>query len=202
MIKKYLSLVLVIVNLSILSTACTVYAEVRFQGLVLLSNGDKIQCTNITLFSHERYESIGTAGGWRLKPINGSKEVNFEMYKINKNQKINIDMRKIKSISCIERNVYEIGLKNGNKAVLISERTENNLLSKTLRVEYKDTFTNSIQNEKLKFGKKRNSPNVVSILFEGNGDVKWSKSSERYFPAGYNYDPYTGEKLELRNSSN
>jgi hypothetical protein len=86
--------------------------------------------------------------------------------------------------------VLEVELRNGRSAAAILARD----YSRWIRVRFLDPFTGEIQTERYALNGYDNP--VLGMTFGDDiGSMRWSASSDRYFPPSFNFDPYTGGKL-------
>lgn len=92
----------------------------------------------------------------------------------------------------LARSEIEIGLKDGNKiyAILLDPL-------KSIQVGYIDEITKEKQNTYVDFCS--NHGLVKLIYFDEVGSMAFNTRTKEYYPASYNFDPYTGEKLVKQN---
>jgi hypothetical protein len=86
----------------------------------------------------------------------------------------------------------ELGLKDGNKIYAI---LKNRLRS--LQVSYIDEITKEKQST---YVNPCSNPGIVKMIyFDEIGNMALNTRTNEYYPASYNFDPYTGEKLIKQN---
>ncbi|NMM46569.1 hypothetical protein HH303_18910 [Rhodospirillaceae bacterium KN72] len=175
-------------------------------GTLHLTNGTLVQCEDINLTDlHYSKGGIVVKSGYYESETNS-----FHLKKLDQNISILLNDMDIRSLSIMidgdswgDSTMIEVVLKNGNIASMgvFKDRSERSLGSR-LVATCEDTFTGKKQEQTLYWGTvdSKDGPRVLSANFEETGNVKWSNGSKRFFPVGFEFDPYTGERLILKNT--
>ena len=163
--------------------------NIYVSGVLLLRNGTKVECASIDSNIWPKHAD-GMVGCVTLEGVHT---------KINVTDISSICFDKVRfaqygRFAEEKDNVILVSLKNGKEAVMRRIGGHRNL-----EVTYNDSFTNNIIKASYyidgRFSDNGKDRDVVAIFFSGAGNVKYNKSSSKFYPVGYNYDPYSGEKL-------
>ena len=170
------AILLLVMSISIPTSAAIV-------GSIHLRDGRVIEALNIDLHGISNYKKVSLT-------IN-SQEYQIEPDKISSLDflKIHTDKRMISAGS-----VIMVNLRNGKSAT-----ATNAFISSDTKISFLDDFTGKRVTQRFYIDGSNddNDPaDIIRISFSSTGSMKYSKSSNVYFPPGFSFDPYTGEKLE------
>lgn len=179
--KKVVIMVLVLVSQLVISPIA-ISAEKAFTGTVHLRDGRTIEALNIKISSFSDVEKT------RLT-------INDQRYEL--------EPEKISSLDFIELPKKNNWIRDGSVIIV---KLKNGKSATATYAGFKGyayvSFLDDLTGERLTQGfnidgsKDDDDPaDIIRIDFSSAGNMKYSKSSNTYFPPSFSFDPYTGESL-------